>query len=302
MEDYLAQFKRKIAEIGEDAQKAYIINAGSMNHGKSSLFNSLLDEDIFAEQDIRTTTEAQVAEWESPVYLVDTPGLNAEERDDEEAYAAYRKANMIVFVHTVNAGELKENELDAINQIKGLFESEAFFWQHFCLVFTFIDAVPKTEDLAAIREKSLSDIERVCGGKEFRTFTVSNTRYKKGRDEGKPKMVKMSGIPELQKYLRDNFGAWLAENGTRRNARIQREREDMVALLEEKREKIKKQLAAEEQKIEERQEAFLRKVETAVRQRQSDEQEIRNMQDMLGTMKRELSDLRDRHQRAKASY
>ena len=55
MKDYVTAFQKKIAEIDADAQKVNIINAGVMNHGKSSLFNSLLNENVFPEEDVRTT-------------------------------------------------------------------------------------------------------------------------------------------------------------------------------------------------------------------------------------------------------
>ena len=48
MKDYVSEFQNKLAEIEKDMHSIYIINAGAMNHGKSSLFNSLLDSTTFA--------------------------------------------------------------------------------------------------------------------------------------------------------------------------------------------------------------------------------------------------------------
>ena len=54
------------------------MNAGSMNHGKSSLLNSLLNRKAFAAQDVRTTIKNQSVMWQDKIYLVDTPSLEAE--------------------------------------------------------------------------------------------------------------------------------------------------------------------------------------------------------------------------------
>ena len=45
MKDYAKEFQDRIAVIDQDSQDVRIINAGVMNHGKSSLFNSLLDKE-----------------------------------------------------------------------------------------------------------------------------------------------------------------------------------------------------------------------------------------------------------------
>ena len=190
MKDYIAMFQQKIAEIEQEVKAVHIVNAGNMNHGKSSLFNSLLDCIHFAEEDIRTTVVADKVLWQDNVYLVDTPGLDAEDTDDKEAYKAYPRANVIIFVHTLGTGELHANELAAINKIKTFFVSEDFFWQHFCLVLTAADAQDE-ENLAKIKGKILLDVKNVCGGENFRTFVVSNPRYRKGRDEDKKVLLNM---------------------------------------------------------------------------------------------------------------
>ena len=101
MKDYVAEFQNKLADIEKDMHSIYIINAGAMNHGKSSLFNSLLDSTTFAAQDVRTTIVNETVKWAEDVYLIDTPGLEAEEADDKMAYMAYRRANVIVFASVI---------------------------------------------------------------------------------------------------------------------------------------------------------------------------------------------------------
>ena len=301
MRDYVKEFQEKIAEIEGDTRDIYIVNAGVMNHGKSSLFNSLTDTDTFVAQDIRTTEISQTEKWREHAYLVDTPGLAAEDADDSEAYAAYRRANVILFVHTAKVGELKELELSGINRIKALFGSEKFFWDHFCLVITFLDS-DSEESIKLICEKSLSDIEKFCGGTGFKVFVVSNTRYRKGRDEGKPPLLEKSGIPSLREYLLGNIDGWLVENEEVRKARIQREKADMIARLGEETARVRKAIQSKETRIMDRQKHFLKKVENVVSEWRSDEGELRSKTSMLNEMKGQLSGLRDQHQRARASY
>ena len=297
MKDYVSEFQNKLAEIEKDMHSIYIINAGAMNHGKSSLFNSLLDSTTFAAQDVRTTIVNETVKWAEDVYLIDTPGLEAEEADDKTAYLAYRGANVIVFVHTAKVGELHKKELEAINKIKSLFDSESFFWQHFYLVLTNIDA-DSEENISAIRKKILEDIETVCGGKGFKTFSVSNSRYKKGRDENKEALVNKSGIPELRETLQKNFGRWLGENQVLvREGRIRQEKSDIIKNLEQEAEKIKKSIDKKVSQIKERQKNFLYKIEEVVNQYHSDEQNINSQNSQLQNMKNNLANLRNRWER-----
>ena len=223
MKDYVAEFQKQLEEIDRDSKKILIINAGSMNHGKSSLFNSLLDRNVFAENDVRETLVSKDEPWIEGVYLIDTPGLNAEETDDVEAYKAYKRANMIVFVHTLKTGELKRNELNAINIIKGVL-GEEYFWSHFCLALTFLDAEKNDENINAIVNKSLGDIETTCGGKGFPYFLISNSRYKKGSAENKQVLIEKSGILQLRTFLRHSVSTWRNENSDIRKQRITRAR------------------------------------------------------------------------------
>ena len=297
MKDYVYEFQNKLAEIEKDLHSIYIINAGAMNHGKSSLFNSLLDSTTFAAQDVRTTIVNETVKWAEDVYLIDTPGLEAEEADDKMAYNAYRRANVIVFVHTAKVGELHKKELEAINKIKSLFDSESFFWQHFYLVLTNKDA-DSEENISAILKKTLEDIETVCGGKGFKTFTVSNSRYKKGRDENKDALVNKSGIPELRETLQKNFGRWLGENQVFvRESRIKQEKSEILKQLEQEAERIKKSSEEKVNRLKEQQKNFLYKVEGIVNQYRSDEQNINSQNSQLQNLKSNLANTKSRWQR-----
>ena len=52
----LNQYKKNLSQIIDDKRYVKIAVAGRMNHGKSSLLNSLIGDNIFKVQDIRQTT------------------------------------------------------------------------------------------------------------------------------------------------------------------------------------------------------------------------------------------------------
>lgn len=294
MKDYVKAFQDKIATIDADADKVNIINAGVMNHGKSSLFNSLLDKNVFPEEDIRTTIKTQIEPWTDNVYLIDTPGLSAEIVDDKVAYEAYRRANVIVFVHRVDTGELHKNGLDGLNKIKALFPNENFFVEHFCLVLTSIDDQSARENLDTIRDKALADIKKYCGLSGFKVFFVSNALYKQGVEEHEDFFIEQSGIAELRDYLRQNFSTWRAENKAVRKDRITREKDDFIAQLRKERSDVQSRIQSKTEQIEQRQRNFLTKVEAAVAQQREDKSRYDSEKRRLGEMRRELQDLRDR--------
>ena len=296
MKDYVEEFRRRIADIDEDSKGVRIINAGVMNHGKSSLLNSLLDAEHFAEQDIRTTMVNKEVQWFNDVYLVDTPGLNAEASDDKEAYAAYRRANMIIFCHTVKVGELREAEMKAINTIKSLFENERTFWEHFCLVLTFLDA-DSEESIDIIKNKSLSDIEKHCGYKDFPVFIVSNSRYKKGRTESKLALVKKSGIPELREFLKSNCEKWRSENSKFRAARISREKADIMKELEREQEIVKSKIKIKKDKVKQEQKYLFNRIKDLFNERAYNDRTLDNMISVYNTMSDEYDALIERHNR-----
>lgn len=188
----------------------YIVNAGIMNQGKSSLFNSLLNSKELATGDkpiTKTCTEIKVEEG---VYFIDTPGLGAEDADDTEAQKAYKKANMIIFVHSTNVGELHADELDWINHMAKLAPSPEYFWNHFCIVLTFREAVGES-DLEHIKIKIQKDLKKGCGEADVLVFFVSNLRYQKGKDRKQETFIKESGIQELREFLKNNIKVWQAE-------------------------------------------------------------------------------------------
>lgn len=200
LDTILNQYKKNLSQIIDDKRYVKIAVAGRMNHGKSSLLNSLIGGNIFKVQDIRETTANSRYELFEDVLLVDTPGLDANINDDAIANVAYESSNIILFVHNYNVGDFHKGELEALKRIADFHNSEAFS-DRFILVLTGKDAVTDQNDRELIKLKLLKDIKQFCGLQNFPTFEVSNTTFMKGKSENKEKLITYSGIPTLLEYI-----------------------------------------------------------------------------------------------------
>lgn len=200
LDTILNQYKKNLSQIIDDKRYVKIAVAGHMNHGKSSLLNSLIGDNIFKVQDIRETTSNSRYELFEDVLLVDTPGLDANINDDAIANVAYESSNIILFVHNYNVGDFHKGELEALKRIADFHNSEAFS-DRFILVLTGKDAVTDQNDRELIKLKLLKDIKQFCGLQSFPIFDVSNTTFMKGKLENKEKLITYSGIPTLLEYI-----------------------------------------------------------------------------------------------------
>ena len=200
LDKILNQYKKNLSQIIDDKRYVKIAVAGRMNHGKSSLLNSLIGDNIFKVQDIRETITNSRYELFEDVLLVDTPGLDANINDDAIANVAYESSNIILFVHNYNVGDFHKGELEALKRIADFHNSEAFS-DRFILVLTGKDAVTDQNDRELIKLKLLKDIKQFCGLQNFPTFEVSNTTFMKGKSENKEKLIIYSGIPTLLEYI-----------------------------------------------------------------------------------------------------
>jgi len=196
----LNQYKKSLSQIIDDKRYVKIAVAGRMNHGKSSLLNSLIGDDIFKVQDIRETTSNSRYELFEDILLVDTPGFDANTNDDVIANVAYESSNIILFVHNYNVGDFHKGELAALKRIAELHNKEVFN-ERFILVFTGKDAVIDQNDKELIKLKILKDIKQYCGLQNFPIFEVSNTTFMKGKSENREKLMIHSGIPILLEYI-----------------------------------------------------------------------------------------------------
>ena len=142
-----------------------------VSSGKSSLFNALLgavEEERFKTGAIPTTKTGDQAQLTPTVRLVDTPGIDVDETDDETAYQNLMACDLIVMVHNVKTGPLTKRE-----------------------------SSPGYKELLENLRQQVFDA--VGTGLPF--WEVSAKRYKTGRLKQKDTLVKLSGIPSFKAFL-----------------------------------------------------------------------------------------------------
>ncbi|MDO5296758.1 MAG: 50S ribosome-binding GTPase [bacterium] len=250
--DWVGLLEKQRQAILQDSKKLHIINAGRMNHGKSSLFNSLLGKPVFAVEDIRTTREQQEAAFDRDVILIDTPGLDADQSDDTAAFKAYKRANLIVFVHSVKTGAVEGEEIRNIQRMEKESASPDYFWKHFILVLTSIDEYSAEEadqaQMQKIEKASLENIKKACGREGFPVFCVSNTRYSKGVEKQNSKLMELSGVQELKGFINSHLGTYRKEQSDLAQQRFAKAKEETLKAVQAERESEASQIAKEEEK------------------------------------------------------
>ena len=246
-------YEEKLNQIISDSDKFYLVNAGRMNHGKSSLLNSLTGqvEDVFEVQDKRTTVKNKTYQYKKNIYFIDTPGLNANDQDDQEAIKAYKKANVILFVHSLAVGDIKKEEVRDLKTIISCFNNIDNLINKFVLVLTGKDAIQSDDDLNNIRNKILLDIKNETYLTDFKVFTVSNTTYKKGLKNNKNKLIEHSGIKLLHEYIDSFVKSSKSEIQDRICERIDLETERITRKLELLKDERTKNLKKQEKDINE---------------------------------------------------
>lgn len=179
--------------------KPIIAVCGLMNAGKSYLLNMLtqrIDQEYFKTADQRETTANKTLETEQYIYL-DTPGLDANIRDDAIAHQGIADADLVLFVHQPQ-GELDSSELDFLRQLKARFGK--FSKHSIVIIISKIDKEPASKIDTIDKEIQKQCEEKL--GTVFTTFQVSNTRYKAGISQQKNGLVQASHIDTLARHLK----------------------------------------------------------------------------------------------------
>mgnify|MGYP000845145282 FL=1 len=222
------------------SERIYIVNAGRMNHGKSSLLNSILGREAFRVADVRETRVNQEEPYKDDVFLVDTPGLDADETDDQEAFAVYKKANFIIFVHNPKIGEFHRSELQNIGRMAKMV-GEDYFWRHFALALTFQEEFEE-EELSVIGQSMKAAIKEEFHPDGVPLFIVSNMRYERSQKESdvrkKQAFLERSGIPQLREFLQEHLAVWRDENLALQEARFEMRKAKAIDRLAKERDEI----------------------------------------------------------------
>ena len=174
--------------VGEN--RFTIVNAGTTNTGKSTLFNAILGkEEAFRTADVRETTVCRDIAWDVGKVLVDTPGCGScSAADDREAAKAYRRADLVVFVHNLATGGLKRDEMDVLEAVRR-YMGEIDFKKRTIIVGTRLDCCPGRS--ASVNQKECEEQIQTELGVRLKFFCVSPKRHLRG--------LKMAACGELAK-------------------------------------------------------------------------------------------------------
>lgn len=229
-----------------------VTTCGLVKAGKSSLLNALTDhlkEELFATGATRTTVRNQTLSHEHFIF-VDTPGLDATDSDDVEAWKGIQEADVLLFVHHPGTGELHGAEVEFLEQVASQPGARAGLESRLVVVLSHLDSHRKDmDDILARVKRQIRD----CLSIEPHFFPVSFTTYRKGKLEGKSQLVSHSGILLLREYLVKQFIILSECAHQARSARVIEIRQNLLKKLDseiQEREKILTELQKKTQKAE----------------------------------------------------
>ena len=209
-----------------------IANTGRVNSGKSTLFNALLDRRRFDEGAVRTTITGEREALQDGIELLDTPGTQATEEDDEAAFQAVVEADLIVFVH--NSKEpLDRFETAWLERLGGDIGTEQIA-DRLIFVCSWLDKGEKVANYDELQESLRRQIHSALGS-SVDLWEVSAMRYFNGMERQKQGLVKASRIPEFREHLIHKAELARAELSHKRQEQLARLAEETETRLGEQR-------------------------------------------------------------------
>lgn len=209
-----------------------IANTGLVNAGKSSLFNALLDrETYFAVGAVRTTTAGSRARLNDWIEVMDTPGIDAAENDDEEAFLSVAQADLIVAVHNIKIGMLNRAEFEWLKRLSGHM-SRTEIEQRIIFVCTWIDERDRQQDYQSVVEETRRQVFAALETDQIPFWEVSVKRYINAHKNGKKALEQKSRLPEFREYL-------LERAAEARETAAQRHGTELESLCRDTREKLR---------------------------------------------------------------
>jgi GTPase Era involved in 16S rRNA processing len=197
---------------------------GKYNHGKSTLLNALLDQNIFEVGDIRTTKELKYFK-KNNILWCDTPGLDADIKglDDKKAYETLYKSDLILIVHSIKDGELDKREMDFIE--KNIQKSDINN-KNFILILAQKEEVDD-EDFMKIKEKIKLQINN-----KIELISVSSELYSEGLRINNSGMITASNIHSLIEIINKR------KNNNSRNIEFEKIKAELINELDKEINKV----------------------------------------------------------------
>ena len=233
-----------------------IANTGLVNAGKSSLFNALLDkEEYFAVGAVRTTTEGRRAKMNDWIEVLDTPGIDAAENDDAEAFSSVAQADLIVAVHNIKIGMLNRAEYEWLERLAGHMPRQEIE-QRIIFACTWIDERDRQDDYQSVVEETKRQVYAALKTDKIPFWEISAKRYINAHKSGKQALEKASKLPEFRNYL-------IKRASGAREMAAERRRAELRALCKDTRENLWEQKAELQYTIQQSEQAAKRQFQPA---------------------------------------
>lgn len=253
-ENWLIQLNRESAEFArlyQERQEGKTVDrtlriavCGLMNAGKSALLNALtghLENEFFETKAVRSTKTVQTLTHGGITY-VDTPGIDANNEDDQHAWRGLATADIILFAHNLGTGTLETVEINFLKELK---HRRPDIEDSLLVVLT------HAESASEQRQDRLDAISAILSAlfKAPRTLIpASFTTYRKGVLEQKPALIEHSGINVLHHHLKTLVERAESELHAVRRARDKQRLSKLEAIVDKAIAKRERTLAAVEAK------------------------------------------------------
>ena len=227
-----------------------IVNTGLVNSGKSSLFNALLDAfetERFPVGAVRTTMHGDRERLNDWVEIIDTPGIDATDEDDETAFHTLMEADLIVVTHNIKTGPLNRSEYEWLRRIaNGVAKTDRE--RRITFICTWIDERDREDGYLGITAEVKRQVTEAMEG-EIPFWEVSAKRYSTAHRKGIEAMAAASKIPVLKDFLLQRAAQARTTAGASRREELAELCRQSEAELSARRESLAKQVDAQEEKI-----------------------------------------------------
>lgn len=214
-----------------DVEEFSIVCVGIYNAGKSTLMNALIDdvENItFKVGEIPTTAQEQSFRKEGFLFL-DTPGLDANDEDEQKTKKSVQKADAIIFCHNIASGELDHPEVEFLH-----FISQDDSLKKKTLFVLTKKSRNNSDEINETYIKIANQLKNIFEILDPIIIPVCSQNYQKGLKEKKDLLLQNSNITELRNEIILLKGRSIDNLKRRRSSRIDVKINELIILLEEK--------------------------------------------------------------------
>lgn len=183
----------------KNSSKVKVVCAGIYNAGKSTFLNQIVGKPVFEVGDIPTTTKMQQYE-NNNVLFIDTPGVNANENDNNTALQIYKDADLVLFVSNIQNGGLNASEGNYLKEIETILGGEDIFKNN---VLFMLSNKHQVDEIAIpkIVEEHKNNINKVMGYIPENIFVFDSCTYENGCKNKENALINESGFLDIKKVI-----------------------------------------------------------------------------------------------------